>query len=76
MPEEAATGTATGALCCYLFKYGQIKKEQINDLIFEQGYSIGRPSEIKAKLKIEKDKITRVRVGGVAAKIQEIEIEI
>jgi len=74
--EEAATGTSSGALSCYLFKHGKIKKEQINDLIFEQGYSMNRPSEIKAKLEIKDDEITRVRVGGIASNVQQTEVEI
>ncbi|OGJ50957.1 phenazine biosynthesis protein PhzF [Candidatus Peregrinibacteria bacterium RIFOXYB2_FULL_33_20] len=74
--EEAATGTSSGALSCYLFKYGKIEKGQINDLIFEQGYSMNRPSEIRAKLETNGDNITRVSVGGIASNIQEIEVEI
>jgi len=74
--EEAATGTSSGALSCYLFKYRKIEKGQINDLIFEQGYSMNRPSEIRAKLETNGDNITRVSVGGIASNIQEIEVEI
>ncbi|OGF28543.1 phenazine biosynthesis protein PhzF [Candidatus Falkowbacteria bacterium RIFOXYC2_FULL_47_12] len=74
--EEAATGTSAGALSCYLFQYGRISKGQVNNLIFEQGYSMNRPSEIKAKLEINSQNITRVRVGGIAANIQQIEVVI
>ncbi len=74
--EEAATGTSSGALSCYLFKYGRISESQINDLIFEQGYSMNRPSEIKAKLDINGEEITRVRVGGIASNIKQIEVDI
>jgi len=28
IPEEAATGTASGALSCYLYKHGKITAEQ------------------------------------------------
>jgi len=64
--EEAATGTSSGALAAYLFKYGQIAKEEMGRLVFEQGYSMNRPSEIKAKLEAEAGEITRVQVGGTA----------
>jgi len=74
--EEAATGTSSGALSCYLFKYGKINKEQINDLVFEQGYSMHRPSEIKTKLELSSSNVCRVSVGGVASKIEKIEIKI
>lgn len=69
--EEAATGTSSGALSCYLFKYGIIQKDQIRNLVFEQGYSMNRPSEIKAKLELIDDQITAVRVGGTSANIRE-----
>lgn len=74
--EEAATGTSSGALSCYLFEYGKIKEMQINDLTFEQGYLMSRPSEIKVKLGIKDRKIVRVRIGGIASNIQQIEVGI
>lgn len=74
--EEVATGTSSGALSCYLYRYGKINKLQISDLIFEQGYSMNKPSEIKAKLEVNGKKITRVRVGGIASNIQQIEVDI
>ena len=74
--EEAATGTSSGALSCYLFKYAKINESRINDLIFEQGYSMDRPSEIKAKLEVNGEEITRVRVGGIASNIKQIEVDI
>lgn len=65
--EEAATGTASGALACYLFNEGGISKEETRQLIFEQGYSMDRPSEIKASLNIREDmEIIKVQVGGIA----------
>jgi len=74
--EEAATGTSSGALSCYLFKYGKINERQINNLIFEQGYSMNRPSEIKAKLEIDNHNIDKIKVGGISSDIQEIEMDI
>ena len=52
IPEEAATGTSSGALACYLFTYGKISEEQGRRLVFEQGYGMRRPSEIFARLDI------------------------
>lgn len=74
IPEESATGTSNGALSCYLFKYGKITKAQVGNLIFEQGYSMNKPSEILAKLKIEDNEIKEVQVGGTAIVKKEIEI--
>ncbi len=59
--EEAATGTANGALACYLYK-NVIKK---NNYIFEQGYSLDSISEIQVNLKTDsEDNINGVYVGG------------
>ena len=64
LDEEAATGTANGALACYLFQYGIIEKLQSQNLVFEQGYGMKRPSEIRVSLQIKENKITEVKVGG------------
>lgn len=69
--EESATGTSNGALGCYLFKYGKISKKKVDNLVFEQGYSMKKPSEIFVKLKIKEKKIIEVKVGGNASNIQE-----
>lgn len=37
---------------------------------------MNRPSEIKVKLDVNGEEITRVRVGGIASNIKEIEIGI
>ena len=74
IPEESATGTSNGALSCYLSKYGKITLKQVKKLVFEQGYSMGKPSEILASLEIEGNKITEVQIGGIATNIQEIEV--
>ena len=70
IPEEAATGTSNGALACYLFHQGVIT-ESAGNMIFEQGDSMGRPSEIRAELTVEDGEIRRVRVGGTARDIGE-----
>ncbi|MFL0248181.1 PhzF family phenazine biosynthesis protein [Candidatus Clostridium stratigraminis] len=71
IPEEAATGTSSGALSCYLYKYGVINKDNSKNIIFKQGYSMGRPSEIIACLEISDEKIIEVKVGGTALNIKE-----
>ena len=70
IPEEAATGTSSGALACYLFKHGKITEEQAQGLVFEQGYGMRRPSEILVRLEFGNKDITGVHVGGraIAAK--------
>ena len=63
--EESATGSSNGALACYLYKYGVVNKP-LFEFVFEQGYSMGKPSEILARLNIEGDVINRIQVGGRA----------
>lgn len=64
--EEAATGTATGATCAYMHRYGLLDGTDTENLIFEQGYTMNRPSEIHAALEIGESGIRSVRVGGRA----------
>lgn len=66
IPEESATGTANGALACYLFKYNKLDSGEYDLIKIEQGYSLNRPSEIYVKLKVEEGEIREVQVGGVA----------
>lgn len=74
--EESATGSSTGALACYLFMQGKLDKQNLNNMRFEQGFSMQQPSEIYASLEISEDKITRVRIGGKAVLFGEREIEV
>jgi len=72
--EESATGTANGALGCYLFKHGKISEKQAKNIIVEQGYCMNLPSKILVSLSVKNNKITDVKVGGKALNIQEKEI--
>lgn len=76
IPEESATGTSNGALSCYLFKYGKVTKENKNNLVFEQGYSMNQPSEIRTSLLTDDKNIIEVKVGGNASNLKEKIIEI
>ena len=73
--EEAATGTASGALSSYLFKYKVLKDKTYNRLAFEQGYYMNSPSRIIASLHVTDDEITGVYVGGNAIVTGEIDIK-
>lgn len=75
VPEESATGTSNGALSCYLFKhFKDLKTIDFNNLVFEQGYCMEKPSKIFAKLEIEEGKIKTVYVGGNAVQIGSLKI--
>lgn len=76
IPEEAATGTSSGALACYLASRGQLKDADVRNLVFEQGYSMGRPSEIRVSLTLLGQEIVDVRVGGVSRGLRQRTIEL
>lgn len=62
--EDAATGSAAGPLGCYgtthdIFPLGTL-------LGFEQGYAMGRPSQIYVSISETDGAISRVQVGGQA----------
>jgi trans-2,3-dihydro-3-hydroxyanthranilate isomerase len=50
IPEDPATGSATGCLAAYLARYGMFGMGQL-EMTIGQGYEIGRPSELKIKAK-------------------------
>ena len=71
--EEAATGTANGALTYYGYLNGFIKSG--DDCKFIQGQQMGRPSEVQSRLKVLDEKVL-IQVGGKAAILAEGEINL
>lgn len=67
--EEAATGTSNGALTYYGYLNGFIKDGDSS--VFVQGEKMGRPSEIRSKIKDEK-----IMVGGDAVILVKGEIDL
>lgn len=74
--EEAATGTSSGALASYLFKYKIIESNNCDNISFKQGYTMDRPSQIKVSLSIKNKSIDEVKVGGKAKNMKKMEISI
>lgn len=68
--EEAATGTASGALAYYLYLNKLITKD--TDLCFVQGEAMNRASKIAARIRNDGS----IQVGGSAAVLAEGEIHI
>jgi PhzF family phenazine biosynthesis protein len=75
IPEESATGTASGALSSYLWKH-QLATDFTKPMVYEQGYSMNEPSEIFSILKIEDGVVVEVKVGGIASNIEQIKVNI
>ena len=62
--EEAATGTASGALAAYMYRHcPEVVKAS---MVFEQGDGMGRPSRISVSLEQKEGGLTNVLVGGSA----------
>lgn len=64
VPEDPATGSATGPLAAYLVRYGVTARGA--DIVSEQGIELGRPSFLHAGTLHHGDNITGVEVGGTA----------
>jgi len=70
IPEESATGSASGALACYMAEHLPLD----NDYIFEQGRAMNCASVITASVGFKDTKIVNVQVGGVANKIGSMQV--
>lgn len=76
IPEESASGTSNGALACYLYRYGLVDEVKAASLVFAQGYSMKKPSEVRASLTVRANKILAVKIGGSAMNLRQVEIEL
>jgi trans-2,3-dihydro-3-hydroxyanthranilate isomerase len=61
--EDPFTGSATGAMGCYLWKYGLMEKPEF---LARQGAHLQRPGEAKVKILGSREAISRVEVSGHA----------
>ncbi|HVL70247.1 MAG TPA: PhzF family phenazine biosynthesis protein [Vicinamibacterales bacterium] len=64
VPEDPATGGASGPLGAYLVQYALVPPERALDIVSLQGVAMGRPSRIHVAIDGRPGHITRVRVGG------------
>ena len=70
IPEEAATGTASGATGAYLVLNRLVDtKEPMTRIICEQGHIMKRPSTIYVEIGVKSGDIVSVRVGGSAVTV-------
>ncbi|WP_299268687.1 PhzF family phenazine biosynthesis protein [uncultured Psychrosphaera sp.] len=60
--EESATGSASGALACYLSEHLTLG----NDYVFEQGRAMNCQSIITASVELDNGIVSKVKVGGFA----------
>lgn len=75
IPEDPATGSATALLAAQL-----LSAESLDDGThhwqLEQGYEMGRPSDLRLEADVKAAKLNAVRVGGSAIRLMSGEIEL
>jgi trans-2,3-dihydro-3-hydroxyanthranilate isomerase len=76
VPEDPATGGASGPLGCYLVRYGLVPAKPTASIVSEQGIEMGRPSFIHIEITQEAGGITEVKVGGQTVFVGGGEIEL
>ncbi len=63
LPEDAATGSATGSMAAFLWHYGLLPTPRF---VAEQGHWMHRPSRIEVQIDGPRDAITAVTIAGTA----------
>jgi len=64
MVEDPATGSASGALGCYLVRHRLVTGVASHRMVSLQGVAMGRPSRIHIAIDSRGDEIVSVKVGG------------
>ena len=70
-PEDPVTGSATGGMAAYLWRYGLIDTPRFTA---EQGHWMGRPGEVFVEVIGPPGEIESVKVGGYAALVMHGEL--
>jgi len=64
VPEDPATGSASGPLGAYLVERGLVTRTDTVDIVSEQGTRMGRPSFIRIRIGMRGGRVDRILVGG------------
>ena len=69
VPEDPATGIASGPLGGFLLRHGMLRNQPPRNtgevvILSEQGIEMGRPSSIEIRIAMDGDTVTGARVGG------------
>jgi trans-2,3-dihydro-3-hydroxyanthranilate isomerase len=64
IPEDPATGSASGPLGAYLVQHGLVDPGDPVELVSSQGVTMGRPSRVHIRLRAVGGAVTDIRVGG------------
>jgi trans-2,3-dihydro-3-hydroxyanthranilate isomerase len=75
IPEDPATGSATALLAAQLLK-AEALKDGTHKWQLEQGYEMGRPSDLFLEADVKRGKLAAVRVAGQAIRVTQGTLEI
>jgi trans-2,3-dihydro-3-hydroxyanthranilate isomerase len=75
IPEDPATGSATALLAAQLLTAEKLK-DGTHRWQLEQGYEMGRPSDLRLEADVTAGKLSTVRVGGSAVRMMSGVLEI
>jgi trans-2,3-dihydro-3-hydroxyanthranilate isomerase len=64
IPEDPATGSASGPLGAYLVERGLVTPADTVDIVSEQGTRMGRPSFIRIRVGMSAGRVSEILVGG------------
>lgn len=64
--EDPVTGSATGGMSCYLYRYGLVERTAFT---CEQGHILSRPGQVDVQLDGTPEAITGVRIAGPAVTV-------
>ena len=72
IPEDPATGSASGGLASYLVHHGMVPATPpLTTINTEQGLEMGRPSKVTVEVEGTRDAISMVTVSGDVVKVME-----
>ena len=64
--EDPVTGSASGAMAAYLWKYGLVREPRYT---VEQGHIMGRPGIVEVEVDADGDEPTGIRIAGTAVTV-------
>lgn len=75
IPEDPATGSATALLAAQLLK-AEALKDGTHTWELEQGYEMGRPSDLHLEADVKAGRLAAVRVAGQAVRVMQGTLEV
>ena len=76
VPEDPATGSASGPLAAYLVRHGFVDRADRVTIVSEQGTKMGRQSFVHIRLAVRGASITDIRVGGGTVPVLSGELQV